>query len=64
MKDVRVIDQNLLAPYTGQENLDKIVLELEKVMADGGKKQTQQAQKVMRLLGAGDVLTPSQKASG
>ena len=26
MKDVRVIDQNLLAPYTGQENLDKIVL--------------------------------------
>ena len=44
-------------------NLDKIVLELEKVMADGGKKQTQQAQKVMRLLGAGDVLTPSQKAA-
>ena len=26
MDDIRVIDTNLLAPYTGQENIDKIVL--------------------------------------
>ena len=44
-------------------NFDKIMLELEKVMADGGKEQKQKAQIVMRSLGAGDVLTPSQKAA-
>ena len=44
-------------------NLEKIMLELEKVMVDGGKEQKQNAQIVMRSLGAGDVLTPSQKAA-
>lgn len=44
-------------------NLEKIMLELEKVIVDGGEEQKQNAQIVMRSLGAGDVLTPSQKAA-
>ena len=44
-------------------NLEKIMLQLEKITLDNGKKQKQEAQSIMNILGAGDVLTPSQKAA-
>ena len=44
-------------------NLEKIMLQLEKVMVDNGEKQKKEAQEVMNILGAGNVLTPSQKVA-
>ena len=44
-------------------NLEKIMLQLEKVMVDNGEKQKKEAQEIMNILGAGNVLTPSQKAA-
>ena len=44
-------------------NLDKIMLQLDKVAAEGGKSQVASAKKVMQQLGAGQSMTPSQKAA-
>lgn len=44
-------------------NFEKIMLQLEKVAAEDGKSQVVQAQKVMQQLGAGQSMTPSQKAA-
>ena len=44
-------------------NLEKIMLQLGKVTGEGGTRQVMQAQKIMQQLGAGQALTPSQKAA-
>lgn len=44
-------------------NLQKIMFELDKVMADKGKSQKLKAAVQMQKLGAGEALTPSQKAA-
>ncbi len=44
-------------------NLNQIMLELNKLLGEGGKKQCALAAKQLEKLGAGDVLTPSQRAA-
>lgn len=44
-------------------NLEKIMLQLRKIAGNDGKKQIVQAQEIMQQLGAGQALTPSQKAA-
>ncbi len=44
-------------------NLNQIMLQLNQIMKDGGKHQINQARQQMKKLGAGDALTPSQKAA-
>ena len=44
-------------------NLEKIMFQLEKLMNGQSGEQMKKAQKVMQILGAGNALTPSQKAA-
>ena len=62
---INIIADKEIIPECLQDdcNLDKIMLELDRIMADGGKKQKEQADLVMDSLGRGGVLTPSQKAA-
>lgn len=62
---INILSDEQIIPECLQDacNLDKIMLELDKLQGQGGKVQMQKARKALEMLGAGEALTPSQKAA-
>ena len=62
---INILSDEQIIPECLQDacNLDKIMLELDKLQGQGGKAQMQKARKALEMLGAGEALTPSQKAA-
>ena len=62
---INILSDEQIIPECLQDacNLDKIMLELDKLQGQGGKTQMQKAHKALEMLGAGEALTPSQKAA-
>ena len=62
---VNIMSDEEIIPECLQDNcnFDKIMLELNKLTGQNGKEQIQRAQKALSMLGAGQALTPSQKAA-
>lgn len=62
---INILSDEQIIPECLQDacNLDKIMLELNKLQGQGGKTQMQKARKALEMLGAGEALTPSQKAA-
>ena len=62
---INILSNEQIIPECLQEdcNLQKIMLELDKLATSTGQEQVQKAQKALAMLGAGDALTPSQKAA-
>ena len=62
---INILSDEQIIPECLQDacNLDKIMLELDKLQGQGGEVQMQKARKALEMLGAGEALTPSQKAA-
>jgi len=62
---INILSDKRIIPECLQDdcNLDKIMLELERLETSAGQKQVQDAQYALSMLGVGDALTPSQKAA-
>lgn len=62
---INILSDEQIIPECLQDacNLDKIMFELDKLQGQGGKVQMQKARKALEMLGAGEALTPSQKAA-
>ena len=62
---VNIMSDEEIIPECLQDdcNFDKIMLELNKLTGQNGEKQIERTQKALSMLGAGQALTPSQKAA-